>query len=316
MDLSDLIAAQLPIGTDVQAWGATLDALIPYNFNADGLGLLQGTPDTSGGFLTFDSIGVLTQAWNTNLDTLATGDGSALTGNATGLTAGTASSTSAFFEDFFATAGYTTSGSNNIFLETDGDGSLLSGVLHTDDDISVGNIISSGTTSLDNGNITTDGSGNLTTQGTVNFNHNLTCDNMGNVGIPSGNLHVGNQGIQCDGQLVVSGATFLDGFNISTDSAGTLTALAFIGYGGGLTGLPNQTFAGTKTATGTATTTFTVAIGHTMANTNYSATAEGSNLLSSAVHWTTNKTTTTFDVVYATGLTGTVVFDWAVTPYN
>jgi len=78
----------------------------------------------------------------------------------------------------------------------------------------------------------------------------------------------------------------------------------------------NPTYAGTKTATGTATTTFTVTIGHTMADTNYSASAEGSNLLSSAVHWTTNKTTTTFDVVYATGLTGSVAFDWTVTPYN
>jgi len=97
----------------------------------------------------------------------------------------------------------------------------------------------------------------------------------------------------------------------SISSSGVIT-----GDGSGLTNLPNQTYAGTTTATGTATTTFTVTIGHTMANTNYSAMAEGSNVLSSAVHYVNNKTTTTFDVVYLTGLTGSVVFDWTVTPYN
>lgn len=72
--------------------------------------------------------------------------------------------------------------------------------------------------------------------------------------------------------------------------------------------------AGTFSATGAITTTFTVTIGVTMANTSYRATTEGLNALSAAVHYVTNKTTTTFDVVYLTGLTGAVAFDWAVFP--
>jgi fibronectin-binding autotransporter adhesin len=104
--------------------------------------------------------------------------------------------------------------------------------------------------------------------------------------------------------------------NVTANSFTAVGTPGFTGDGSGLTNLPNQTYAGTTTATGTATTTFTVTIGHTMANTNYSALTEGSNVLSSAIHYVNNKTTTTFDVVYLTGLTGSVAFDWTVTPYN
>lgn len=101
--------------------------------------------------------------------------------------------------------------------------------------------------------------------------------------------------------FVPSGTVAYQGDNISefTNDAGYITSSS----------LP---IAGTNTATGVATTTFTVTIGVTMANTTYKVVTEGANTLSAAVHYVNNKTTTTFDVVYLTGLTGAVVFDWAV----
>lgn len=70
--------------------------------------------------------------------------------------------------------------------------------------------------------------------------------------------------------------------------------------------------AGSFSGVGTATTTFTVTIGTTQANTTYKVNATPTDLLAAAVFYITNKTTTTFDVVYLAGLTGTVTFDWAV----
>lgn len=81
--------------------------------------------------------------------------------------------------------------------------------------------------------------------------------------------------------------------------------------------LSNSTrmYGGTVSQVGTATTTFTVTIGATMANTNYRVPSPGAlNVLSAAPCYITNKTTTTFDVVYLTGLTGTVAFDWNLYP--
>lgn len=69
---------------------------------------------------------------------------------------------------------------------------------------------------------------------------------------------------------------------------------------------------GTKTATGTATTTFTVTFGGTQPNTTYKVNVTPSNSLSAALFYVNNKTTTTFDVVYLAGLTGSVEFDWAI----
>jgi hypothetical protein len=69
-------------------------------------------------------------------------------------------------------------------------------------------------------------------------------------------------------------------------------------------------YSGTKSATGTATTTFTVTIGTTLPSASYQVTTSGLNALSSAVHYVTNKTTSSFDVVYLAGLTGAVEFDW------
>lgn len=84
--------------------------------------------------------------------------------------------------------------------------------------------------------------------------------------------------------------------------------------GGATLQLDRQAIAGTVSTTGTATTTFTVTIGTTQANTSYKVVTEGGNTLSAAVHYVNNKTTTTFDVVYLTGLTGSVTFDWALFP--
>lgn len=77
-----------------------------------------------------------------------------------------------------------------------------------------------------------------------------------------------------------------------------------------ISAIPVTIRAGSYTGTGTVTTTFTVTIGATMSGTSYKVVTEGLNALSSAVHYVTNKTTTTFDVVYLTGLTGSVKFDW------
>lgn len=78
----------------------------------------------------------------------------------------------------------------------------------------------------------------------------------------------------------------------------------------GFDDLPFQVLSNSYSSTGTATTTFTVSIGQTLANTTYKVNITPSNLLSSALLYVNNKTTTTFDVVYQAGLTGAVAFDW------
>lgn len=67
-------------------------------------------------------------------------------------------------------------------------------------------------------------------------------------------------------------------------------------------------------ATVTATTTFTVTIGTTQANNTYKVVASPSNALSAVMFYINNKTTTTFDVVFVTALTGAVAFDWILKP--
>ena len=62
-----------------------------------------------------------------------------------------------------------------------------------------------------------------------------------------------------------------------------------------------------------AVTTFTVTLTSTQQNTNYGVIITPTNLLSSPVHYVTNKTLTSFDVVYPGALTGTVAFDWVLT---
>lgn len=71
---------------------------------------------------------------------------------------------------------------------------------------------------------------------------------------------------------------------------------------------------GTHSQVVAGTTVFTVTIGQTMGNTNYKVTTEALNSLSAPVRYVTNKTATTFDVTYLSGLTGTVEFDWILVP--
>ena len=69
---------------------------------------------------------------------------------------------------------------------------------------------------------------------------------------------------------------------------------------------------GHYTTTGAATTSFLVTIGETMPNTNYVVVTEAQNSLSSPARWISAKSTTTFTVTYAAGLTGAVAFDWVL----
>ncbi len=71
---------------------------------------------------------------------------------------------------------------------------------------------------------------------------------------------------------------------------------------------------GSYTTTGTATTTFTVTLPSTQPSSLYQVAIEPTNLLSTALQYVDNKTTTTFDVTYLTGLTGAVAFDWILVP--
>lgn len=67
---------------------------------------------------------------------------------------------------------------------------------------------------------------------------------------------------------------------------------------------------GSISQVGVATTTFTVTIGTTLSSNAYVVQVTPTNALSAALFYVTNKTTTTFDVMYLAGLTGTVTFDW------
>lgn len=122
-------------------------------------------------------------------------------------------------------------------------------------------------------------------------------------------------------------ATNLSGTNTGdqttvSGNAGTATALqtARTINGVSFNGTSNITIptiitSGSFSGIGTATTTFTVTIGSTQANNNYRVPQPGAlNILSAAPCYITNKTTTTFDVVYISGLTGTVAFDWVLAP--
>lgn len=71
---------------------------------------------------------------------------------------------------------------------------------------------------------------------------------------------------------------------------------------------------GNFTTSSIAITSFVVPIGLTLSNTNYVVTTEAQNLLSSPVHYISAKSNTTFTVTYASGLTGTVNFDWVLFP--
>jgi hypothetical protein len=69
---------------------------------------------------------------------------------------------------------------------------------------------------------------------------------------------------------------------------------------------------GSFSQVGTATTVFTVTIGATQSNATYNVQVTPTAALSAALFYVTNKTTTTFDVTFLAGLTGSVTFDWQI----
>lgn len=71
---------------------------------------------------------------------------------------------------------------------------------------------------------------------------------------------------------------------------------------------------GNSTTTGTATTAVTVTIGSTMANTTYATSIIPRDLLTAVNYYISAQTTTTFTVTFVTALTGSINFDWVVTP--
>ena len=90
---------------------------------------------------------------------------------------------------------------------------------------------------------------------------------------------------------------------------------AFMKTQGQLNAKQATLYRGTYSVSATAQSTFTITIGVTMANTTYIVPQPGArNMLSAVNYFINNKTTTTFDVVSLTGLTGVVSFDWLVIP--
>lgn len=73
-----------------------------------------------------------------------------------------------------------------------------------------------------------------------------------------------------------------------------------------------SSLSGSFSQTASATTTFMVNIGTTMSNTTYKVNITPTSALSASMFYVTNKTTTTFDVMYLMGLTGTVTFDFTI----
>lgn len=67
---------------------------------------------------------------------------------------------------------------------------------------------------------------------------------------------------------------------------------------------------GNLTTTGAATTVVTVTIGTTQASNGYAVAITPKDLLTAVNYYITNQTTTTFDVNFVTGLTGSINFDW------
>lgn len=152
-----------------------------------------------------------------------------------------------------------------------------------------------------------------TLDGAATLTERMRLENTGNLGIgttsPIGKLNVVGDEVRIwtsagsDNNALSSGELYVQG-DLETD--GTLYASSMVS-----TALP---ISGSASQVGTATTTFTVTIGSTMSNSTYKVNVTPTAALSAALFYVTNKTTTTFDVVYLAGLTGTVTFDWAVFP--
>lgn len=73
-----------------------------------------------------------------------------------------------------------------------------------------------------------------------------------------------------------------------------------------------RTISGSYSLFASATTTFTVTIGSTQPNNTYKVQVTPTSVNAITGYYVTNKTTTTFDVVYPSGLNGSTMFDWTV----
>lgn len=103
---------------------------------------------------------------------------------------------------------------------------------------------------------------------------------------------------------VSSPATGLIGYN--TDAKATYS---YNGSGYKSEGVVSGTYSSGAVV---AQATFTVTFGGTQPNNTYKVDVAPTGVLSAALFYVTNKTTTTFDVTYLSGLTGTVTFDYAI----
>lgn len=134
--------------------------------------------------------------------------------------------------------------------------------------------------------------------------------------IQTGQMQISNPGL---GTSIVMSATWLQfssgsGINgqIIGPVAGSGSQWTLPSSSGTIALTSDVPIAGSFSGVGTATTVFTVTIGATQANTTYKVNVTPTNLLAAAMFYVTNKTTTTFDVTFLTGLTGTVQFDWSL----
>jgi hypothetical protein len=134
-------------------------------------------------------------------------------------------------------------------------------------------------------------------------------------------------GVGSNGQVLSADSTQTTGLKwVAAGGSGTVTTVSVVTANGVSGSVANPTtapaltltvsptaiglYAGSFSQVGTATTTFTVTIGVTLAANTFKVNVTPTALLSAAAFYVTNKTTTTFDVVYLAGLTGTVTFDW------
>jgi len=193
--------------------------------------------------------------------------------------------------------GYTPANGANYLALT---GGTLTGDLHSGYNAYFGNlIVANGNAISFNGvyggaNPAITGSTTSGLQFSTNSTSALTLDN-------SQNAYFGNT-------IVFSNSGFLDHINPPTLTSSVATYLPANG------GLLATTIHGNSTTTGAATTAVTVTIGSTLANTNYFVDISPQDVLTAVNYYISAKTTTTFTVTFISALTGTINFDYNITP--
>lgn len=122
----------------------------------------------------------------------------------------------------------------------------------------------------------------------------------------TGGLNIGS------GSAINYSGAFAGSLNVPTITAGRTWGLPDASGTIALTGqLPIH---GNSTTTGSATTAVTVTIGSTMANSTYAVSITPKDLLTAVNYYISAQTTTTFTVTFISALTGSINFDWIVTP--